>query len=306
MKQIQSVAIIGAGALGLLYMDSIAEVLGEKSFFLVDDKRYGALKNKTFMLNSRESRFTFHTTHTIEGSPDLIIVAVKNQHLDVIAPLLTKVAGPDTIILSVLNGIGSEPFLKALLPDSTVLYCAVLGMDAVKENDSLNFTRKGKFLLGTADNSPSPALEAVTSFMEQCTLEYLIPDDINREIWYKWMINIGVNQVSALSGAPYGAFQNDRVLQILMENAMRETIDVAKASGVNLCEEDLNGWYKVLNTLGAEGKTSMLQDVEAMRKSEVDSFSGELIKRAEKLGVAVPVNDTLYRLIKTKESLYSN
>ncbi len=304
METIKSVAIIGAGALGLLYMDSIFKRSEKNAYFLTDKKRCDILKNKKIIVNTEECKFNFRSIDELNDSPDLILICVKNHHLEAISPILKKAAGPDTIIISVLNGIGSEKYLEGLLPDSKVLYAAVLGMDAVKEKESLTFTRRGKVLIGSKENKESSQLLKTCHFLKENDIEYIIPEDIHREIWYKWMINIGVNQVSAISGAPYGLFQTDKRVQNLMVRAMKETILIAEAERVNLCEDDLDRWYKVLNTLGPEGKTSMLQDVEAKRITEVDSFSGELLVKAAFHGLHVPVNETLYSLIKTKESLY--
>lgn len=304
MDTIKSVAIIGAGALGLLYMDSIHKKLGKDAYFISDGNRYESLKNKKFTINTKSCEFNICSVENLHESPDLILVCVKNYQLEAISPILKKASGPDTIIISVLNGIGSEKYLEELLPDSNVLYSAVLGMDAVKEQESLCFTKKGSFLIGSRQNIKTVPLKKACDFLKENNLEYIIPEDIHREIWYKWMINIGVNQVSAISGAPYGLFQTDPRVQDLMENAMKETILVAEAEDINLCVSDLERWYKVLYTLGPDGKTSMLQDIEAKRKTEVESFSGELLKKAAIHDLHVPVNETLYNLIKIHESLY--
>jgi len=304
IKDFRSVAVIGAGALGLLYMESISKIQTIDSYFLTDDSRYYSLKNKKFTINSRQQTYKVNRAVELRKKPDLILICVKNYHLNSLSPLLREVADSETTIISVLNGISSEIFLEELLPDSTVLYCAVLGMDAVKEGDTLNYTRKGKSLIGNKNNRKSEKLTSVCDFLVKCNLEYFIPEDIHRELWYKWMINIGVNQVSALTGAPYGLFQMNRIVQELMEDAMRETIQIAEAELVNLKVDDINKWYEVLNTLGPDGKTSMLQDMEAGRKTEVESFSGELLNRARKLGIPAPVNETLFRSIKTRELLF--
>jgi 2-dehydropantoate 2-reductase len=147
------------------------------------------------------------------------------------------------------------------------------------------------------------ALQRTAALLEQASLAYHIPEDIHKALWYKLMINIGMNQVSAVTGAPYGLFQKDKELRSLMNAAMRETIVVARAEGVDLTEKDLETWYTVLDSLGPEGKTSMLQDIEAQRKTEVDSFAGEIIRRAARHGLSVPVNETLKAIICTKEKL---
>ncbi|MGL1891822.1 MAG: ketopantoate reductase family protein [Spirochaetaceae bacterium] len=301
MKPIKSVAIIGAGALGLMFMDSIISNPTVNAYFLVDNKRYEQLKNRTFKINNKIKQFPVKSIDDITEKADLILVCVKNYHLDNIRPLLEAVSNSETTIISVLNGITSETYLESLLPETTVLYSAVLGMDAVKEGDDLHFTRKGKFLLGSKNNTKTPELDSVVNFLKSCNLEYILSKDIHRDIWYKWMINIGVNQVSAITGANYGVFQSDPTLQKLMENAMMETIKVAQKENISLDEKDIDKWYEVLKTLGPTGKTSMLQDIEACRKTEVESFAGDLIKIANKHGLDVPVNDTLYRIIKTKE-----
>lgn len=304
MKPIQSTAVIGAGALGLLFMDSFSRNTGTEAYFLSDENRFDNLKNKTFSINGKVKKYTVKNIEALDTKPDLILVCVKNHNLEDITPLLEKAAGPETIVVSVLNGISSELFLEELLPESTVLYCAVLGMDAVKEENNLTFTRSGKYIIGSKTNSNTDGLKKTCNYLNRCGLEYIIPEDIHRELWYKWMINIGVNQVSAVTGAPYRLFQKNRELQELMEEAMRETINVAQAEHINLTPDDINKWYKVLNTLGPDGKTSMLQDMEAKRKTEVESFSGELIKRARKLGIKTPVNETLFKVIKTRELLF--
>ncbi|MDA3955098.1 ketopantoate reductase family protein [Oceanispirochaeta sp.] len=303
MKTIRSAAVLGAGALGLLYLQSIQKQLGEACYFLAGPERFDSLNRTEFKINSKGIRF--HTRNPLleELKPDLILIAVKNYHMDSILPLLQAASGPSTIILSVLNGISSEGILEAALPGSTVLYAAALGMDAVKIGPDLNFSVKGKILLGSKDNSETEELLRVANFLNSCDIEYQIPQDIHRELWFKWMINIGVNQVSAVCSATYGLFQKEPQLRELMNKAMLETIEVAGAEGIQLGTSDLERWYKLLETLGPDGKTSMLQDIEAGRKTELDSFAGELIRRAGKQGIPVPVNETLYSILKVKEQL---
>ena len=96
--------------------------------------------------------------------------------------------------------------------------------------------------------------------------------------------------------------QTSREAQNVMNGAMMEAVKVAQAEGINLREEDVQGIYPILNGLGPQGKTSMLQDVEAKRKTEVEAFSGKLIELAEKHGISVPVNRTLYQALTSLES----
>lgn len=120
------------------------------------------------------------------------------------------------------------------------------------------------------------------------------------------MMNVGVNQISALLRAPYGVFQKIGEARELMEMASREVIRLSERIGINLNEEDLQRYIKVLDTLRPEGKTSMLQDVEAGRKTEVEIFAGTVSELGREYGVATPVNDFLLRAIHTIEQTYSS
>ena len=86
-----------------------------------------------------------------------------------------------------------------------------------------------------------------------------------------------------------------------MESAMREVVSIAGAAGVALSEKDMEEWNAVLRSLSPDGKTSMLQDVEAKRKTEVEMFSGKVMELGKKYDIPTPVNETLYRLIKVIE-----
>ena len=115
------------------------------------------------------------------------------------------------------------------------------------------------------------------------------------------MVNVGMNQASAVMRAPYGVFQSSPDAQALMESLMREVIVLAEAAGVNLEEQDLKNWYAFLNSLSPLGKTSMLQDIEAGRKTEVDIFAGKVVELGKTLAVPTPVNQALLQTIRILE-----
>lgn len=304
MKKIESVAVLGAGALGLMYMEALG-LAGIEAYFLAGEARSGRINSQRYTINGKELSFRARDPEKEDLKPDLILLAVKNYHMGEAVRLMRPAVNPGTILVSVLNGISSEEILEKAFPQADVLYAAALGMDAVKEGHILNFTARGKILLGSRDNAMTEALQRTAALLDQAALTYHIPEDIHKALWYKLMINIGMNQVSAVTGARYGLFQKDKELRSLMNSAMAETIAVARAEGVNLKETDLEAWYAVLEGLGPEGKTSMLQDIEAQRKTEVDSFAGEIIRRAARHGISVPVNETLKAIISTKEKISS-
>ncbi len=305
-KVIESAAIIGAGALGILYGEALKQQLGSNLYYLANGSRFDKIRDGHFLINSIPENFSVRHSDTLDELPDLIIVAVKNHHLEEALEILKKAVKQGSIILSVLNGIDSEAYLEKHFPHAHILYSVAVGMDAVRDSNQLTYSSKGKLLLGAKDNdTENPELQKLCQLLDKCHIHYEIPEDIHRSLWWKWMINIGVNQVSAVTGANYGVFQKNDDLKKLMEAAMTETVLVARACGVDLREEDITNWYPIMNGLGPDGKTSMLQDIEARRKTEAPWFSGKLISLAEEKGVPVPVNQTLYRIILAKEAQFS-
>jgi len=123
-------------------------------------------------------------------------------------------------------------------------------------------------------------------------------------MWWKFMINVGVNQASAVLRAPYGVFQTSADARALMHLWMQEVLALAEKKGVNLTAEDMDQWDRILTDLSPKGKTSMLQDVEAARKTEVEVFAGKVVAMGEYHHVPTPVNRTLLHAIKAIESQY--
>jgi 2-dehydropantoate 2-reductase len=122
-----------------------------------------------------------------------------------------------------------------------------------------------------------------------------------RMLWWKFMVNVGMNQASAVMRAPYGVIQSSPHARELMEALMREVVVLAKAGGINLVEKDIDDWYGFLKTLSPRGKTSMLQDIEAGRKTEIEIFAGKVVELGKTHGIPTPVNETLLRIISVLE-----
>ena len=144
--------------------------------------------------------------------------------------------------------------------------------------------------------------QGVTFDLDLAGIPNTIPDDMLRMMWWKFMINVGVNQASAVLRAPYGVFQSSADARALMTSLMREVIALAHKANIDLTDRDLDEWLKILATLSSGGKTSMLQDIEAERKTEVEIFAGKVVALGKKYRVPTPVNETILSIIKVIES----
>jgi len=306
LNPINKVLIVGAGAVGAAVASKIYDTFPSDVSVLAAGERFSRYKKNGFILNGK--RFDFPLASPDDAIvADLIIVAVKSHNLsDAIATMKNKV-GPTTIILSLLNGISSEEILADAFGKEKVLLAMILGIDAVRIGNDTRFSSSGKIFFGkelNKGNAWSPEVRAVADFFDKTGVPYVVPENMTRSLWYKFMINVGINQASAVLRAPYRVFQTIPEARSVMESGMREVIALSKILGTGLEDADLERWTDTLMALGPEGVTSMLQDVEAKRKTEVEIFSGTVIELGKKAQLPTPVNELWFNLIRTIERNY--
>ncbi len=302
MKEIKNVAILGAGAMGAAYASRFVDASSFSTVLVARAPRYDRLKAEGIVVNGKD--YSLPVVHPDESAEpaDLIIVGLKHHHLEGAVHDVKNLVGPETTIISVMNGLDSEDYLGSVYGKDKLLYCIVVGLDGVRVGNSVMYSNPGKLVLGEADNSQvSERVRRVQEALERAGVAFETPADMIRAMWWKFMVNVGVNQASAVMRAPYGVFQSSPDAQSLMDALMREVIVLAQQEGVNLSEGDLDGWYAVLKSLAPGGKTSMLQDIEAGRKTEVEIFAGKAVELGKSHGIATPVNQTVLSIVHVLE-----
>lgn len=302
MNAINRVAILGAGAMGAAYASLFMDAGDFSVSFIANGERAKRLRENPLMVNGRLYDIDVKNSAEEAEPVDLIMVALKHHHLAQAIPDLAQFVGKKTIILSVLNGLDSEREIGSVYGMDKLLYTVAVGMDAVRQDGAVVYSTMGKLIFGEADNSEiSPRVQALQSALDHAGIVYETPVDMLRTMWWKFMVNVGVNQASAVMRAPYGIFQTDPGAQDLMVALMQEVIELAQCEGIGLGETAVSEWNTVLHTLSPEGKTSMLQDIEAGRKTEVDIFAGKVVELGEKYGVPTPINQTMLQIIRVLE-----
>lgn len=296
------IAVVGAGAMGSFYASRFAEMDPGAVFLIASGERARRLRREGFTVNGKPYRIPVSEPGDKGAPADLILVAVKNHHLEEAIGEMAPFAGDGTVFLSVMNGIDSEERIGAAHGMKKVLYAVAVGIDALREGNAMTYTTQGKLFFGEKENRvPTERVKRLQALFDRAGIIHETPEDMIRILWWKYMINVGINQTSAVLRAPYGVFQRSPEARELMESAMREVTAVAAAARVRITGQDIENWYGFLAKLSPAGKTSMLQDVEGGRKTEVEMFAGKMIELGKKYGIPVPVNETLYRIIRVIE-----
>ncbi len=305
MAVLSNIYVSGLGAIGSAYAGRLFDMDPGGVKVIASEERIRRYEEKGVTINGKPYPFHYVLPEDGNASADLIIIAVKQHHLQQSICDISRFIGKNTILLSLLNGISSEEIIGGKFGMDKMLYAFCLGTDAVRESTGVNYTNIGRIFFGEKTNQvPSERVSAVRELFTKAGIPHVVPENMIREQWWKFMMNVGVNQVSAILKAPYGVFQRVEEARDLLFMASKEVILLSGKLGIPLSEKDIGEYMSVIDTLAPEGKTSMLQDVEASRKTEVEIFAGNVIELGLKYGVETPVNNLLYKMIKTLEASY--
>ena len=148
------------------------------------------------------------------------------------------------------------------------------------------------------NNEYSNNVLTVKNFFDKTGINYEIPVDMEYARWWKFLVNVGYNQASAVLNASYGDFQKSEQANKLAIKLMNEAVEIARACGVKNTDRLIPEVLEVVSTMVPETKTSMLQDVEAGRKTEVDIFAGYISELGKKYGIKTIYNDMFLEIIK--------
>ena len=302
--KINTCAIIGMGALGLLFASKISENIGNDAVcFVVDEERYARYQGRHFTINDKPVAFNIVCAKDAHAC-DLVIVDVKYPALRSALDTMKNCVGDDTTIISVMNGVTSERIIGERYGDDKLIYSVAQGMDAMRFSDSLTYNSFGQIIIGTVEEEKAEKLAAVDDFLTRSCIPHSLPDDILHALWGKFLLNVGVNQVCMVYNTTYGGVLAEGEPNRMMVAAMREVIAVAAAEGVTLTEGDLKFYVDLERTLPPESMPSMAQDRLERRPCEVDMFAGTVIELAKKHDILVPANEYLLKRAKEIEAEY--
>jgi len=299
---IKTIAILGAGAMGGAYAAMLNSAEAFETMFVARGPRAERLRRDGLIVNGLDLRLPVVGPEDGASPADLIIVALKHHHLEAALPDLAPLVGGHATIISIMNGLASEAIIGNIYGKDKLLLAISVGIDAVRKGNRMTYSNPGKVLFGESLNTEiSPRVRQVQEAFNQAGIPHETPEDMIRALWWKFMINVGMNQASAAMRAPYGVFQKSDEARSLMRALMEEVIALARASTVNLTTKDIDDWLDILQRLSPAGKTSMLQDVEAGRPTEVDVFAGKVVALGRELGISTPVNHALLNIIRVLE-----
>ncbi|MBS0336141.1 MAG: ketopantoate reductase family protein [Proteobacteria bacterium] len=302
------VAVLGAGAVGCFYGGMLARaghavtLIGRPlhvEAFRVTGLNFEGLK--------------FHETIPVGASTEaeavrgarLVLFCVKSTDTETAAEQIAPHLGADTIVLNLQNGVDNTERIaarthRAVIPAVVHVATEMLGPGHLKHHG------RGDLAIGPIED-PAPAslvrdLKDVQRWFAAAGVPVEISDNVQGALWGKLAVNCAYNAVSAIGQAPYGKMIESIGIRDVMRDATAEVLAVAKACGVRMAPDTMDRVMGIAGAMAGQ-RSSTAQDLARGRRTEIDHLNGYIVRQAEKHGIPVPVNKTLYALVKLIEAM---
>jgi len=303
------IAMVGAGAVGGTLGFLLAEAGYDVTLVDVDAAKVALIRDEglTVIMPAGDERHRLMkaTTDPAEvGVVDLVQISVKGYQTTAAAELARPLVGPHTYVLSLQNGLKNLRRIADVLPEAIVVggvtaHSAMpLGPNVIKYNGGLGGISVGRF-----DGADDPGLEFLIEAFTAAGIDTTrIAGDVRIPIWRKLLANVSCNAVAALTGFTGAQLVGFAPTNELIRALAEETAEVAHAQGFDFAELEYAGDFaiKALSGVG-DNKISMLQDVEAGRRTEIGTLNLAVVERGEEFGVDTPLNWMIGILVQALE-----
>ncbi len=301
--------VVGAGAMGSIYGAMLHDAGHEVCFLEANPRVVDAISDDGLVITRPDGRDDTYRVAVssdaaaLGGPGDLVLFQVKGFATAAAAESARALVGPDTAILTLQNGLGNEATLRAAYPDNPLLIGVSVHSVAVTAPGRYRHTGVRETHLGPAVESQYPVAQRVASWFDgggyttHCEHEV----EVRREIFGKWVLNCGSLPTLAMTGLPTATLSGLEVVLRLCDALTREACELAALEGTHLDAAERAAFNRDLfRTAG--GKASMLQDIEAGRRTEIDTINGAAVRIADRHGHPAPLNRAMVSLVKGREA----
>ena len=290
-------AVMGAGAVGCYYGGMLARA-GNAVTLIARPQHVQAVQRAGLRLETK----SFDAFVAMQASPDasavqgarLVLFCVKSTETESAGAAMAPHLAPDTVVLSLQNGVDNAARLQVLLRQPVVpavVYVAteMAGPGHVKHHG------RGELVIG-----PTPTSAELIAEFAKAQVPVQVSDNIAGALWAKLIVNCAYNAVSAIAQQPYGRMVQGVGVKGVMQDAVRECIAVAAAMGVILPDAMWDSVERLSATMPTQ-YSSTAQDLARGKPGEIDHLNGYVVRQGEGCGIATPVNRVLYALVKLLE-----
>ena len=298
--QIRSVALLGAGAVGSYVIWGLTERENLRFGVVAEGARAECLARDGCAINGETYRPVVWTPQQAKGV-DLLIIALKYGALPGALDTIRAVVGENTTVMSLMNGVDSEEKIAAAVGQEHLLY-SLIKIASHRKDDGVWFDADSTFGIIYGElTAPydSARVQAVAALFEGTGIRVHASDCIREEMWSKFRLNVCNNLPQAILGAGVGCYRDSVHMKAISDGLRRELEAIAAAKGIDFSRIGDASAHGCM--VAPTARYSTLQDLDAGRHTEIDMFSGALMRMGKELGIATPYNEYTYHMIKALE-----
>jgi 2-dehydropantoate 2-reductase len=288
---------------GALLSEAGAEV------WLVDiwEAHVDAINRNGLKIERQGSVSTVRLNATVDpaaiGSADLVIVFVKSTHTTSAAQTAKLLMGGTGHVLTLQNGMGNADAIAAVVDPMRVIAGTTAHGATLLGPGKIRHAGIGDTIIGMWHGDDMADAERVASFFSKAGIQTRAVEEVRSIVWGKLLVNVGINAITALTGIKNGQLLDLEATRRLSAAAVEEAVTVARAQNISVRDDAVAHVFQVAEAT-AGNRSSMGQDVDNARQTEIESINGVIVKQAEGLGLDAPVNRTLTALIQTLQAQY--
>jgi len=304
-----NILMLGAGAMGSLLGARLSRTSARIVLFSTNQKHIEAIGRNSLAveeLDGSVSRFTlesYHRAHDIPIKADLVIVMVKSYATRKAVSGVLQCCGDSTVFLTLQNGIGNWEQIAERVGEKSVLLGSTAQGATLVDAGVIRHGGNGPTYIGEPRQGVSRRVGNVVDLFNEAGIKTEPSGRMEQLIWEKLHVNVGINAITALTGIRNGFIPETEAAAALCRAAVVEAMDVAGGKGFSIPGDMVDRVLGIARAT-AINRSSMGQDVDRKKRTEIDAINGAIVRAGDELGIPVPVNRTLTLLIKTLEAHY--
>jgi 2-dehydropantoate 2-reductase len=299
--------ILGAGALGSLVGSRLSRTESRVSLLSTNRQHIEAVRRKGLLveeLDDSVSRYeipAFTDPAEIPDPADVVLVSVKTYATRDAVRSILPVRGDSTWFLTLQNGVGNFERISEIVGETSTLVGVTAQGATLVEPGRIRHGGNGPTVLGEFSGEPTDRVRALVDCFRQAGFSTEPGASMQQLIWQKLMVNVGINAITALTGIRNGQISTIPDARALSRAAVEEALIVAERKGFRFEGDMVERVYAVAEAT-SRNRSSMGQDVDRKRPTEIDAINGAIVSYGHELGVSVVVNRVLAQLVRTLQA----
>jgi 2-dehydropantoate 2-reductase len=296
------IAVVGAGAMGSLTGGLLREAGADVHLHSVNREHIEKIRLNGLVIEGIGGQRTINVNATMNieeiGIADLIIMFVKSYDTETAADSARKIAGADTFVLTLQNGIGNIEVLYRFFSKDKILAGTTDAAATIVAPGRVKHTAGGNIYIGSLTGEITFQAQEIVDLLQKAGFNANTTDNAIGMIWTKFIMNLAINPLGTILRVVCRGLINNDYARALMKEIVDEALQIAEKKGIRLLYADMAQAAYDLAEKNADSQNSMLQDFLKGKRTEIDFISGAIVKEGQQIGIDTPVNRSMTYLVK--------